>query len=740
MRKWKIRISAAILSTMMTASMPLSALADVNTEDWIAKTSKITSEAKIVSTKQDGVIEEETTRGKSAAADETPAEETTEEAPVKETAPTEEVTEEAPAEETTEEASIEEAAPAEEVTEEAPEEETPAEETTEEAPIEETAPAEEVTEEIPEEEAPAEEITEEAPIEETAPAEETIPTLEAQMENVLDQIPTEETAPETLPENSIASQNKVHLIFTEDTVELKPDETVAALDLLTIPEGYEEIDIEWSSSDDTIAVVDEEGIITAVSAGSCVITAYLVGEDASDELTVIVQEAMPEYTQIDSLTEEMENENSPSREVLSEEELEENAILAEDAENLLSGYNDIAEQTEQQVQNGIMTFASTNYHDGIVVEPDFVNSTHVRGEEMIFPFKLFCFGRYYGERYYMEVYDSSGKLVAYNNGTFPYQLKVIDLTVTWTPTVPAGTYYLRFWSSGRKYDTYNSLARFYIVEDENIAAPKISKIVNTVQGSHVYWNKVSGATNYTVYRSTSKTGFYKRLITTSAVHYTDTTVESGKTYYYKIKANKGSIQSGASAAMGIVFVDTPDLTLRVNRSVGIGLGWNKITGATGYAIYRKTTGSWVRVATISGNNTFTWNDTSVKSKNGTVYHYTIRALAGSNMKTLSGCRNTGRTMVRLFTPTISSAVKASSTSLKATWNRNSSATGYEVRLMVDSNVYKTYTYGNNKTIVKTIIGLPSGKTYKVQVRSYKKVSGVGSFYSAWSAAKYVTLK
>lgn len=54
MRKWKIRISAAILSTMMTASMPLSALADVNTEDWIAKTSKTTSEAKIVSTEQDG--------------------------------------------------------------------------------------------------------------------------------------------------------------------------------------------------------------------------------------------------------------------------------------------------------------------------------------------------------------------------------------------------------------------------------------------------------------------------------------------------------------------------------------------------------------------------------------------------------------------------------------------------------------------------------------------------------------
>ena len=275
--------------------------------------------------------------------------------------------------------------------------------------------------------------------------------------------------------------------------------------------------------------------------------------------------------------------------------------------------------------------------------------------------------------------------------------------------------------------------------DPAAVVPSISKIVNTVQGVHVYWNAVTGADSYILYRSSTVNGNYTRVTTLSATHYTDTGVSSGKVYYYKVRAVVGGHQTGASAAKGMTFVDTPDLTLRVNRSIGIGLGWNKIQGATGYEIYRKTTGSWVRVATIAGNSTFTWNDTAVKPNNGTVYRYTIRALAGSNMKTLSGCRNTGRTMVRLFTPTISSAAKAGATSLKATWNRNSAATGYEVRLMVGSTVYKTYTYGNNTIIAKTITGLPKGKTYKVQVRSYKKVTGVGSFYSAWSAAKNVTL-
>ena len=51
-----------------------------------------------------------------------------------------------------------------------------------------------------------------------------------------------------------------------------------------------------------------------------------------------------------------------------------------------------------------------------------------------------------------------------------------------------------------------------------------------------------------------------------------------------------------------IYVATPDITLRVNRAAGIGLGWDKIPGATGYAIYRKPydgNSDWVRVTTIT---------------------------------------------------------------------------------------------------------------------------------------------
>ena len=270
------------------------------------------------------------------------------------------------------------------------------------------------------------------------------------------------------------------------------------------------------------------------------------------------------------------------------------------------------------------------------------------------------------------------------------------------------------------------------------------KIVNVVNGVHVYWNAVNGARKYGVWRSeTGKDGSYKWLGNPTVNHFTDTTAESGKTYYYRITVlhTPTNTHSNRSEALGITFVSTPDITARYNKAAGVKLEWQKISGASGYAIYRKSysgNDAWVRVATISGNATFTWTDTSVKNNNGTAYKYTIRALAGADMKTLSGCRNTGRSMVRLASRILNSVEAAGDDGIKCSWSTSSAVTGYEVRFMVGDQVYKTFTVGNCKTGTKTFTGLPAGQTYKIQVRSYVKIDGMG-FYSAWSAAKTVTL-
>ena len=267
------------------------------------------------------------------------------------------------------------------------------------------------------------------------------------------------------------------------------------------------------------------------------------------------------------------------------------------------------------------------------------------------------------------------------------------------------------------------------------------KAVNVVSGVHVYWNAVEGTEKYGLWRSDNgPDGYYQWVANPLTNHFTDTKVESGKTYYYCVSScdpntNAHSMLSGPIA---ITYLATPDITQRLNRQPGIQLTWNQIPGATGYRIYRKSysgTDAWVKVGEVTGNSTLTWVDASAKTPNGQMYKYTVRAVYNG---TLSGCRSAGRSMMRLTSLTTSQVTRTGATSVKVSWNTTKMADGYEIRFMDGNTVVKQFTIGNYKTGVKTFTGIPAGATYKVQVRCYKKIDGMG-FYSAWSEPKNVTL-
>ena len=52
---------------------------------------------------------------------------------------------------------------------------------------------------------------------------------------------------------------------------------------------------------------------------------------------------------------------------------------------------------------------------------------------------------------------------------------------------------------------------------------------------NLQWNNI-GAESYQVYRSTSKTGTYVKVFTTTGTSYTHVSATEGKTYYYQVKA------------------------------------------------------------------------------------------------------------------------------------------------------------------------------------------------------------
>ena len=170
-----------------------------------------------------------------------------------------------------------------------------------------------------------------------------------------------------------------------------------------------------------------------------------------------------------------------------------------------------------------------------------------------------------------------------------------------------------------------------------------------------------------------------------------------------------------------------------NASSGITVSWNKITGASGYYIYRKAGNAekWSRVASISDVSTLKWTDKNVT--NGQKYTYTVKAYSGSYVSSY----NAGKTYYRVNRTSVSSLKNSSSKKMAVVWSKNSKATGYQVQYSTSSS-FSSYSTKSTTGTKLTISGLTKGKTYYVRVRCYKTVSGT-KYWSGWSAAKKVKI-
>ena len=92
--------------------------------------------------------------------------------------------------------------------------------------------------------------------------------------------------------------------------------------------------------------------------------------------------------------------------------------------------------------------------------------------------------------------------------------------------------------------------------------------------------------------------------------------------------------------------------------------------------------------------------------------------------------------------TLKSVKSPKTKQMKVTYTKVSGVTGYEILYATNSKFTsgkKTVTVKNAKTVSKTISKLTKGKTYYVKVRTYKTVSGT-KYYSGYSAAKKIKVK
>ena len=263
-----------------------------------------------------------------------------------------------------------------------------------------------------------------------------------------------------------------------------------------------------------------------------------------------------------------------------------------------------------------------------------------------------------------------------------------------------------------------------------LASPALSKAGAAATGVKVTWSKVTGAKGYNVYRKTSGGSYSKigSVTSGSTLSYTDKTASSNKTYIYTVRAYNGKILSSYySAGISLLFLKTPALSKVAATTSGLKVTWTKVSGASGYYVYRKTSGgSYSKIGTVKSGSTLSYTDKTVKS--GKTYIYTVRAYKGT---VTSSYVSAGISALYLASPTLAS-VKLSTSGLKISWAKVSGASGYYVYRKTGSGSYsKIGTVKSGSTISYTDKTVSSSKTYIYTVRAYKG-SVKSSYYTGLS--------
>ena len=272
-----------------------------------------------------------------------------------------------------------------------------------------------------------------------------------------------------------------------------------------------------------------------------------------------------------------------------------------------------------------------------------------------------------------------------------------------------------------------------------LTAPTMTLKADAASGQPVIsWSKVGGATQYEVYRSaTGKANSFSIIRRTSALTYTDVNAAAGNTYYYVVRAMKGSgssaVYSKFSPAQSIQYAITslnaPTMTLTSAASGQPVVSWTKVNGAAQYEIYRSATGKANSFSIIRRTSALTYTD--VNAAAGNTYYYVVRAISGSVKSAFCAAQSIQYAVASLNAPTMTLTSAASGQPV-VSWTKVNGAAQYEV--------YRS-TNGKNFSIVRRTAALSytdtsaaAGATYYYQVRAIN-----GDVKSDFCAAQSISL-
>lgn len=213
------------------------------------------------------------------------------------------------------------------------------------------------------------------------------------------------------------------------------------------------------------------------------------------------------------------------------------------------------------------------------------------------------FVKYFQAKYFEGIKD----YYLENNHVYKYRFRYVYRDETLKTSYKTGA-----WS----YFTYAPMAKVSGVKQSSGSAGSIK----------LSWSKVSGASGYEIFRSTSKNGYYSKVGTISKNYYTNSKLSANKTYYYKVRAYKKSGGTYYGAFSTPIYAKTATKAPSVYSYKNSGskkatVKWKTVSSASGYQVYMSTSSKGTYKSIYSGSAK---SYTKSGLKKGKTYYFKVR--------------------------------------------------------------------------------------------------------------------
>ncbi len=292
-----------------------------------------------------------------------------------------------------------------------------------------------------------------------------------------------------------------------------------------------------------------------------------------------------------------------------------------------------------------------------------------------------------------------------------------------------GTYYYRLRAANGGAVSPNS--DIHVFTTPVYAAPVLGAATNITNGGFTAsWTAAPGAISYDFEISTTPDfwlnangttfgygvdGSRTSFTTTPTIYWDAALIQPGGTYYYRVTATDGIINSPSSTVQSVTAAAFPPPVLGNATNVtitGFTANWNTVTAATGYDIFVSDTANFadLLVSThVDGGNTTSAALTTVPWSQyffnpGTMYYYRVRADDGT---VVSANSTTQTVTTHAFpAPLVGNATNVTVNTFTANWVAVPEATGYGLDISSTADfgnvTTRAYNLGDGNTTSSTV--------------------------------------